>query len=104
MVKLVLADAASYQKLVENKTQNLTDLRESIDKIDEDILIALTRRNHISQAIGKLKKQKEMSVKDIQREEKLLQNLQIKAKEWQLNSAAVEKIWKIILAESRKQQ
>ncbi|HCX73401.1 MAG TPA: chorismate synthase [Candidatus Cloacimonas sp.] len=104
MVKLVLADAASYQKLVENKTQNLTDLRESIDKIDEDILIALTRRNHISQAIGKLKKQKEMPVKDIQREEKLLQNLQIKAKEWQLNSAAVEKIWKIILAESRKQQ
>ena len=104
MVKLVLADAISYQKLVENQHLDLKDYREEIDKIDEDILIALFRRKEISELIGKFKAEKNIEIQDSEREKELLKNLRKKAKTWNLNEEYVEKIWKTIIAESKKNQ
>jgi chorismate synthase len=104
MVKLVLADAASHQKLIESKTLNLNDLRETIDKLDEDILLALARRQKLSQTIGQLKQQKKLPIQDKQREQKLFKLLKKKADNFGLNQNAIDKIWQIIIAESKKQQ
>jgi len=104
MVKLVLADAISYQNLIIGKDQTLNSLRESIDKIDEDILLALARRMKISQKIGILKKQDSKQVTDATREIKLYKSLKFKAEAWDLNPNLVSQIWPHIIEESKKQQ
>ncbi len=104
MVKLVLADAISYQKLIENQYLYLNDYREAINKIDEDILIALCRRKEISEYIGKFKKERNIEIENYERENELLNNLKKKAKIWKLDKDFVEKIWKIIISESKKNQ
>jgi len=104
MAKLVLADAISYQKLVAGKKRDLNDLREGIDKIDEDILIALARRMKISQHIGVVKKQSDKQVTDPNREKDLYGSLKQKAKFWGLNPDLIQQIWPHIIAESKNQQ
>ncbi|RLD54931.1 MAG: chorismate synthase, partial [Bacteroidetes bacterium] len=93
MIKLVLADAIQHQKLLANEKANLNDLREAIDKIDEDILIALSRRNEISQIIGLLKEKQKFEINDKTREKKILECLISKAKEWGINTDVINKIW-----------
>lgn len=104
MINLVLADALSYQKLVTDKTLDLNDYREALDKIDEDILIALKRRNEISTLIGKYKKENQVSILDEQREADLLQELQKKSDLLSLNIGSITEIWKSILEMSKKIQ
>ncbi|MDY6914703.1 MAG: chorismate synthase [Candidatus Cloacimonadota bacterium] len=104
MIKLVLADALAFQKLISNKNKTLPELREAIDKIDEDILLALARRNKISQAIGNRKRQKNIGVTDKEREIQLLKNILEKAATLNLSKTTVEKIWQAIIKESKLQQ
>jgi len=104
MIKLVLADAIGYQKLVEGNKLDLSDYREALDKIDEDILLALYRRQEISRLIGKYKKEHNLKIEDKSREKEILINLKQKAKSWNISETFVEAIWKLILAESKKIQ
>ncbi|MCK4695351.1 MAG: chorismate synthase [Candidatus Cloacimonetes bacterium] len=104
MIKLVLADAISYQKLIRDNKLDLADYREAIDKIDEDILVALIRRKEISILIRKYKKEKQIKVEDKEREKELLNNLKKKAKLWKINENYIEKLWKLILEESKRNQ
>ncbi len=104
MIKLVIADAISYQKLINDNKLDMNDYREAIDKIDEDLLIALNRRKEISELIGKFKKERNIGINDFEREIKLLKNLRKKVKTWKLDEDFVEKIWKIIIEESKKNQ
>lgn len=104
MIKFVLADAISYQKLVENEKQNLSDFREAIDKIDEDILIAIKRRMEISKLIGNFKQQNDITIENKDRENELLISLKKKAVELDISENLIESIWKHILEESKKQQ
>jgi len=104
MIKLVLADAISYQKLVSNEKQELTDYREAIDKIDEDILIALSRRQKISELIGKFKKDNNLQIENKEREEELLNKLKQKALIWDIDETLITSIWKLIISESKKRQ
>ncbi|MBN2461876.1 MAG: chorismate synthase, partial [Candidatus Cloacimonetes bacterium] len=104
MVKLVLADAISYQKLLTGCNPNLSDLREAVDKIDEDILIALYRRREFAKRIGLLKKENGLPIKDDTRESAIIKELISKADTWGLDPELVKKLWDIILDFSRKQQ
>ncbi len=104
MIKLVLADAYAHQKLIVGEHKNLTELREALDKIDEDILIALKRRMEISTLIGKWKKKNKIQVSDKIREKELIATLEQKASNWNLSKELVNKIWKLILNESKEQQ
>ncbi|MCF7793556.1 MAG: chorismate synthase [Candidatus Cloacimonetes bacterium] len=104
MIKLVLADAISYQKLVKNEKQDLSDYREAIDKIDEDILIAIKRRMEISKLIGKFKKYSQLKIENLQREKELLRSLQEKAGKLGISEDLIESIWKNIIAESKNMQ
>lgn len=104
MIKLVLADALSFQKLISNDKLELTDYRESIDKIDEDILIALGRRKKISELIGIFKQGNKLQIENKDREEELLNRLKQKAKLWEIDDSLVTNIWNIIISESKKRQ
>ncbi|MCK4956448.1 MAG: chorismate synthase, partial [Candidatus Cloacimonetes bacterium] len=104
MIKLVLADAISHQKLISKQDLQLSDLREAFDKIDEDILIALSRRQQLSAIIGKLKKQQNIPIEDKDREIKMLDNLIEKANKMGMSSKFIENIWSEILKESKKNQ
>ena len=104
MIKLVLADAISYQNLVSAEKQDLTDYREAIDKIDEDMLISLYRRQEISKLIGDFKRKKNLKIEDQERENELLLNLKQKVELWNIDESFVEKIWRVIVDESKKNQ
>jgi len=104
MVKLCLADAVAYQNLIEEKSMNLLDYREAIDKIDEDILIALYRRMKISEAIGRYKTENHLDVFNSERETQLFDNLCKKADMIGLDSLFVKQLWEGIVDESKKRQ
>jgi len=104
MIKLVLADALGYQKLVEGNELNLSDYREALDKIDEDILMALYRRNEISRLIGNYKRKNGLPIENKEREKEILKNLKQKAKAWNISETFMETIWKLIIEESKKNQ
>ena len=104
MIKLVLADAISYQKLLSGENRTLSDYREAFEKIDEDILLAIYRRMMLSKEIGKYKKNHNIPVEDKKREKSVIEVLKKKAIAWDLSSEIVEKIWKILFEESKKNQ
>ena len=104
MMKLVLADAIAYRKLIVGERQNLADYREALDKIDEDILIALYRRKQIAKKIGEFKRKNNLKIEDENREKELLKNLLQKAKLWKMDKGFVKNIWELIVAKSKENQ
>lgn len=104
MIKLVIADALSHQKLISNSKLQLSDYREAIDKIDEDILIALGRRQKISELIGKFKRENKIQIENKEREDELLIALKQKAQLWDIDESLVTNIWNIIISESKNKQ
>jgi len=102
MVKLVLADAISYQKLITDEKLTLTDYRETLDKIDEDILVALARRKKISEKVKEFKQKNKIDIEDKNRENELISTLKEKADLWKINTKFIENIWQLILENSKK--
>lgn len=101
MIKLVFADAVSYQRLIEEEESGLEQLREAIDKIDEDILISLYRRKKIALQIKKIKKGHCLNNYQPEREEKLLAALRQKALKLGVSQEIVERIWKSLFEDNR---
>lgn len=104
MVKLCLADSIAYQNLIEENKQNLTNFREAIEKIDNDILLAIARRNELSKQIGKFKKANGLDIEDKGREELRIKQISKIAKQLNISEACVKKIWQSLFTESKKQQ
>lgn len=104
MVKLVLADAIAHQNLIEDKNLTLSDLRESIDKLDEDILLALYRRQKLAEKIGLLKQTENMRIEDKEREKELLKKIRKIGDTYSLNPEFISSLWKLIISESKRVQ
>jgi chorismate mutase len=79
-------------------------LRAKIDKIDADIIKKLSQRKTLSVKIGKLKSSFDGKIIDREREKKLIIRYEKLCAEYQLQPALVKKLFKIILADSRKLQ
>lgn len=80
---------------------NLTEFRDKIDQIDDEISQLLENRFLISKQVGKLKKDLDINVLDSRREEFILskiENLNLQ------NSEEVIMVYKTILKESKKLQ
>jgi chorismate synthase len=101
MVKLVLADAISYQRLLESKEPNLTDMREALDKIDEDIVILLGKRKRITDRIKELKKKEGLESYQPERESSILRRLLEISAEFELDGELIRKIWQAIFVSNR---
>ena len=104
MARLVLADCLSFQKLIDGDKRDLSDYREALDRIDEDILLALRRRKEIIKQIGKYKAENNLKVLDERREKEMIKELSLKAELYDIDPQYVEKIWQLILSESRNIQ
>jgi chorismate mutase len=75
----------------------IQQLRKKIDKIDMQILNALVERAKICKAIGSVKKENGMQVKDADRENQIYRRVKEKAVEFQLNPLQVEAVYREIV-------
>jgi len=104
MTRLVLADAIAYQDLISSTQKKLYDYREALEKIDEDIMIALYRRLEISKSIGEYKKKNNIPIYDEKREKKVFKNISDIAEKFQIPVEFAQNIWSLILKESKQKQ
>lgn len=101
MIKLVLADAVSYQKLLNGEETDLESLREAVDKVDEDILFALARRKTIVEKIMFLKQKEGYSAYHPEREAAIVDLLISKGKELTLAPELINELWRVIFEFNR---
>lgn len=82
--------------------QELTILRDKINKIDNSLLSLLAERIAVVREVGKVKRQNNIAVHDQKREDELLASLSVIAKDKNISSDFVSSLWKVIFAESYK--
>lgn len=85
-------------------TENLTELRARIDKIDDELLELLARRMRVSQDIGQYKKEHDMPVLQAQRYDELLARRAAQAVEMGMDREFMRTVLQAIHEESIRQQ
>ena len=80
--------------------ESIENLRNEIDKIDDEILFLLSRRYEISKMIGKIKKEKSISVFQKDREAFIMEKIKLQAEKYGLNQEIFKKIYEVILKQS----
>ena len=85
-------------------TENITELRARIDKIDDELLELLARRMRVSQDIGQYKKEHDMPVLQAQRYEELLARRAAQAVEIGMDREFMRTVLQAIHEESIRQQ
>lgn len=84
-------------------TISLGCLREQIDAIDVELLALLSRRAELSAELGRQKREAGLNLRDERREEQILERARA-GNRGPLDAAAVERLFRAILAESRRVQ
>ena len=82
---------------------NLEELRIEIDKCNNDIIEAIKERFYFTREIGLLKKENNLSSYDKNREDKVINNVRLLAKNSNLNEDMIENIFKIIMEQVIKE-
>ncbi len=72
-------------------------LRKKVDAVDEQILTALCKRAKICTAIGVVKKEKGMPIRDTSRENEVYKRVKEKAVEFHLDPMKVEAVYREIV-------
>jgi len=80
---------------------SLDDLRDQIDRVDDEILRLLARRVGISQKIGVEKKHQRKAVHDPRRERVVLDRVKALARDLKLNPDDVEEVYRQIISASK---
>ena len=80
--------------------KKLEALRGRIDTVDQKLITLLAKRAALVKKVGEVKRKNKIKSKDTLREKDILKNLEEKSKTFNLSSAFVKKIWKIIFEES----
>jgi chorismate synthase len=104
MTRLALADCLSFQKMIADSERSLIDFREALDRIDEDLLLALKRRSEIVKLIAIYKKKSKSPVQDEIREKELMAELLKKADAYGLDRALIQNLWEDIIIQSKVTQ
>lgn len=82
---------------------NLEELRIEVDNANKDIIKAISKRFLATREIGKLKAKENLSSVDKNRENIVIQNIKLLAKENNLDEEMMEKIFRIIMTEVVKE-
>ncbi|KON33950.1 MAG: hypothetical protein AC479_02715 [miscellaneous Crenarchaeota group-6 archaeon AD8-1] len=77
--------------------EQISQLRDKIDDIDNQILVLLQQRVEICKTIGFLKKKLKMSIQDSSREAYVYNQLKLKAKDLGLDSEEINSIYQQII-------
>jgi chorismate mutase len=89
------------EKVMQNKLENI---RKEIDKIDDEIISLLSKRNDLIRGIAKIKKELNKPVLDEKREKEIIERLKTTAKEKGLDESLIDSIFKTIMKNSRNNQ
>jgi monofunctional chorismate mutase len=76
-------------------------LRKEINKIDREIIILLKKRFEVSRKIGDYKKENNLKIRDLKRENEIINK---KIKESKLDKKFVKNLYGLIFRESRRMQ
>ena len=82
---------------------NLEELRIEIDKCNNEIIEVVKKRFYFTREIGKIKKENNLSSYDKNREDKVINNVRLLAKNSDLSEDMVENIFKIIMEQVIKE-
>ena len=82
----------------------LEDYRKGIDAIDKEILALLKKRYAISADVARFKLQEGKAILDEKREQEIIAEKKRLAEEYGLSSAFIEKLFILIMEESRNIQ
>jgi chorismate synthase len=104
MTALVLIDHILMQEQIQTEEKKLEYLRQSIDLVDQQILLLLNARNEFVKKVAELKKKNGLPVYDEKRETQLLNDWGESAEQLNLNDDFVKSILELIIKESRKIQ
>lgn len=77
--------------------ENINQLRKRIDEVDEQILRLLSERVKICKAIGSVKKEHGIPIKDAYRESEVYAHVRQKAVEFALDPVQVESVFRQII-------
>ena len=83
--------------------QSLTALRESIDAVDDDLLLMLNERMYYTKQIGEYKKLENLPVHNPEREKEIVERLQ-RSKHEYLTDAQIRDIWVTLFLISKQAQ
>ncbi len=103
MVALTLFDHLMRQKLLRKKDR-LTDLRETIDLIDHNILLLIAERQGLVKQIGEIKKRKKAKVADPRREKQILRKQGGVARELGLDARFTQDLFRAVFKLARSTQ
>jgi len=84
--------------------ERILTLRKKVDEIDEKILYFLKERVEVCKAIGAIKREQGIPIRDPQREDDVYTNIMKKASEYGLNPQKVKAIYQEIIAMSAQAQ
>ncbi|MFH1358350.1 MAG: chorismate mutase [archaeon] len=80
---------------------SLENYRKEFDEIDNQLIELLSKRTEVSIKVGEYKKNNNLPIQDIKREEELLNKLNQLAKKNNLSKTYINQLFKIILQNSR---
>jgi len=83
-------------------SEKLQDLRQKIDRIDDQILLLLKERIGLMEKIGLIKKQSNLSIRDDRREKEKLKIIEQKAEKLELPVAFISRLWTAIFIQSEE--
>jgi chorismate synthase len=104
MMALVLYDALLSQKNLEDTAGDLECLRGQIDSVDHRLIQLLVERERISQAVGRLKKEKGLAIRDQRRETDMVEQRVRWAEELGLSGEIIRRLFPHVLKTSRQIQ
>jgi len=76
---------------------DLKQLRCQVDEIDEQILLALSKRVQVCKAIGVAKREQQKTIKDIERENEVIKRVRKIAQELSLDPDQIEAVYREIV-------
>lgn len=83
---------------------NLNQLRKKIDKLDIALLKLILKRLNLAKSIGLIKKKNRNEIVDKKRENEVLEKIVLNAEGLGLDREMTEKIWGIIIDQSKSVQ
>lgn len=79
----------------------LKSMRKLVDRIDNELVNLIAARQHLAEAIGKVKKQNNLSIASPEREKIIIERIASIACKKKLDEKFVRKIFQLIIKQSR---
>ena len=84
--------------------EELAEFRKEIDEIDSEIMELLARRTRVVKKVGEYKKEREMSITDLKREDVVFEKIEKLAGEKGVNEKFARELFERIIKQAKKDE